>query len=44
MQLARAVLIGEVRSLYWLVRLTLKAGTHAYALELNNIACTSQAL
>ncbi len=34
----------EVRSLYWLVRLPLKAGSHAYALEQNNIASTSQAL
>ncbi len=33
-----------MRSLYWLVRLPLKAGSHAYALERSNIASTSQAL
>ncbi len=43
---SRAVLIGrrEVRSLYWLVRLSIKAGSHAYALEQSNIAFTSQSL
>ncbi len=34
----------EVCSLYWLVRLPVKAGNHAYALEQINIASTSQAL
>ncbi len=33
-----------MRSLYWLVRLTLKAGSHAYALEQSNIVSTSKAL
>ncbi len=33
-----------MHSLYWLVRLSLKAGSHAYALEQSNIASTSQAL
>jgi len=33
-----------VRSLYWLVRLPLKAGSHASALEQSNIASTSKAL
>ncbi len=33
-----------MHSLYWLVRLSLKAGSHAYALERSNIASTSQAL
>ncbi len=30
-----------MRSLYWLVRLSLKAGSRAYALEQSNIASTS---
>ncbi len=33
-----------MRSLCWLVRLSLKAGSDAYALEQSNIASTSQAL
>ncbi len=33
-----------MRSLCWLVRLPLKAGNHAYALEQSNIVSTSQAL
>ncbi len=34
----------EVCSLYWLVRLPLKAGSHAYTLEQSNDMSTSQAL
>ncbi len=33
-----------MRSLYWLVRLPLKAGSHASAPERSNIVSTSQAL
>ncbi len=33
-----------MRSLCWLVRLSLKAGSDAYALEQSNIASTPQAL
>ncbi len=33
-----------MRSLYWLVGMPLKAGSHAYALEQSNIASTSQAV